>query len=157
MTLPTRTLAWRRKTRWSRIFWSFVSKRKLALAQQTSQQPMTIMHRWCGSTMRHVVVSSYYFAVNPLQISALSERTGAAAIAFFSHSNLEDTFEPNWICFPYAETSLKRQWTMGCGTFPSSWNNGHAQRRKVATPSIRSQLCKRSVARSSTALSVSIS
>jgi len=28
----------------------------------------------------------------------LSERTGAAVVAFFSRSNLEDTFEPNWIC-----------------------------------------------------------
>ena len=28
----------------------------------------------------------------------LSERTGAAVVAFFSRSHLEDTFEPNWIC-----------------------------------------------------------
>jgi hypothetical protein len=48
--------------------------------------------------MRCIVLSSYYFIVNPLQISALSDRTGAAVVAFFSRSNLEDTFEPNWIC-----------------------------------------------------------
>src|SRR5271168_2740333 len=52
--------------------------------------------------MRHVVLSSYYFTVNPLQISALSDRTGAAVVAFFSRSNLKDTFEPNWICSPNA-------------------------------------------------------
>src|ERR1700678_2928959 len=52
--------------------------------------------------MRHVDISSYYFIVNPLQISALSDRTGAAVVAFFSRSNLEDTFEPNWICTPNA-------------------------------------------------------
>ena len=38
----------------------------------------------------------------PLQISALSERTGAAVVAFFSRSSLEDAFEPNWICSPNA-------------------------------------------------------
>jgi len=48
--------------------------------------------------MRRVVPSSHYFFVNPLQITALSDRTGATVVAFFSHSNLEDTFEPNWIC-----------------------------------------------------------
>ena len=32
----------------------------------------------------------------------LSERTGAAVVAFFSRSHLEDTFEPNWICSPNA-------------------------------------------------------
>jgi hypothetical protein len=36
----------------------------------------------------HCCFISYYFFVNPLQISALSERTGAAAVAFFSCSNL---------------------------------------------------------------------
>ena len=45
-----------------------------------------------------MLFSSHYFIANPLQISALSERTGAAVVAFFSRSNLEDTFEPNWIC-----------------------------------------------------------
>src|ERR1700679_478303 len=48
--------------------------------------------------MRCIVLSSYYFIVNPLQITALSERTGAAGVAFFRRSSLEDTFEPNWIC-----------------------------------------------------------
>lgn len=43
-------------------------------------------------------------AVHTVQISALSERTGAAVVAFFSRSNLEDTFEPNWICSPNAST-----------------------------------------------------
>ena len=32
-----------------------------------------------------------------IQISALSQRTGAVVVAFFSHSQIEDTFEPNWI------------------------------------------------------------
>ena len=41
-------------------------------------------------------------AITPLQITALSERTGAAVVAFFSRSNLEDTYEPNWICTPNA-------------------------------------------------------
>jgi len=31
------------------------------------------------------------------QITALSERTGAVVITFFSHAHIEDTFEPNWI------------------------------------------------------------
>ena len=31
------------------------------------------------------------------QISALSDRTGAVVVAFFSRSHIEDTFEPNWI------------------------------------------------------------
>ncbi|KAF8798805.1 hypothetical protein BYT27DRAFT_7343194 [Phlegmacium glaucopus] len=31
-------------------------------------------------------------------ITALSERTGAAAICFFTRSHLEDTYEPNWVC-----------------------------------------------------------
>jgi hypothetical protein len=31
------------------------------------------------------------------QIDALSERTGAVVIAFFSRAHIEDTFEPNWI------------------------------------------------------------
>jgi hypothetical protein len=42
--------------------------------------------------------SSHSLTINPLQITALSERTGAAVVAFFSRSSLEDTFEPNWIC-----------------------------------------------------------
>ena len=73
------------------MFWNFVNRRKLAFIQQTSQQ---------------------------LQISALSERTGAAAIAFFSHSNLEDTFEPNCYC-PFADrleilTAFPEKcWSMG--------------------------------------------
>ena len=48
--------------------------------------------------MRRVVPPSHYFIVNPLQISVLSDRIGAAVVAFFSCSNLEDTFELNWIC-----------------------------------------------------------
>ena len=52
--------------------------------------------------VRGCFILLYYFSVNPRQISALSERTGAAAVAFFSHSHLKDTFEPNWICSPNA-------------------------------------------------------
>lgn len=32
------------------------------------------------------------------KITALSTRTGAAAICFFSRGHLQDTFKPNWIC-----------------------------------------------------------
>ena len=35
--------------------------------------------------------------ITVIQISALSERTGAVAVAFISRSHIEDTFEPNWI------------------------------------------------------------
>ena len=69
--------------------------------------------------MRHIVVSSYYFAVNLPQISALSERTGAAVIAFFGRSNLEDTFEPNWICSPNA-TNLSQE-AMSYGMWDIAW------------------------------------
>jgi hypothetical protein len=48
-------------------------------------------------------LSFLFHTTNTFQISALSERTGAAVIAFFSHSTLEDTFEPNWICSANAE------------------------------------------------------
>ena len=34
----------------------------------------------------------------PLKIAALSARTGAAAICFFSRGHLQDTIKPNWIC-----------------------------------------------------------
>jgi hypothetical protein len=52
--------------------------------------------------LRYVAIITFHLADNPLQISALSERTGAAVVAFFSRSTLEDTFEPNWICSPNA-------------------------------------------------------
>ena len=40
---------------------------------------------------------SMFNPVTVFQISALSERTGAVVVAFFSRSHIEDTFEPNWI------------------------------------------------------------
>jgi hypothetical protein len=52
--------------------------------------------------MRYVAITFSRLTDNPLQINALSERTGAAVVAFFSRSTLEDTFEPNWICSPNA-------------------------------------------------------
>ncbi|KAF8816259.1 hypothetical protein BYT27DRAFT_7067379, partial [Phlegmacium glaucopus] len=46
------------------------------------------------------------------EITSLSERTGAAAVCFFTRTSLEDTFEPNWICSPnaanFTEDSLSR-------------------------------------------------
>jgi hypothetical protein len=55
----------------------------------------------CGN-MNDEVSQSFFstWIINLLtvfQISALSERTGAVVIAFFSRSHIEDTFEPNWI------------------------------------------------------------
>lgn len=40
---------------------------------------------------------SMFNLITVIQISALSERTGAVAVAFISRSHIEDTFEPNWI------------------------------------------------------------
>lgn len=62
---------------------------------------------------RCIVVSYYYLSDNPCQINALSERTGAVAVAFFSRSHLEDTFEPNWICSPNAATFSQEAMSYG--------------------------------------------
>src|SRR5271168_3141234 len=42
----------------------------------------------------------WYLVLTDSKISALSERTGVAAVCFFSRTHLEDSFEPNWICSP---------------------------------------------------------
>ena len=44
----------------------------------------------------------WYLVLTDSKISALSERTGVAAVCFFSRTHLEDSFEPNWICSPNA-------------------------------------------------------
>jgi hypothetical protein len=40
---------------------------------------------------------SMFNLLTAIQISALSQCTGAVVVAFFSRSHIEDTFEPNWI------------------------------------------------------------
>jgi hypothetical protein len=55
----------------------------------------------------------YFLTIIPLQISALSDRTGAVVIAFFSRSNLEDTFEPNCICSLNAANFSQEAMTYG--------------------------------------------
>jgi hypothetical protein len=47
------------------------------------------------------------------QLSSLSERTGACAVAFFSRGHLDDTFEPNWIATPNAVDFVKDSLAMG--------------------------------------------
>jgi len=66
-----------------------------------------------------VLFSSHYFIANPFQISALSDRTGATVVAFFSRSNLEDTFEPNWICSMNAANFCQE--AMDYGMWDISW------------------------------------
>lgn len=53
----------------------------------------------CGSLNDEVCQPSpsMFNLITVIQISALSERTGAVVVAFFSRSHIEDTFEPNWI------------------------------------------------------------
>ena len=95
------------------MFWSFVNRRKLVLAPQTSQPPKTTVHKWHRWTTRSVFFSYHFLPINSFQISALSERTGAAVVAFFSRSNLEDTFELNWICSPNAANFTQEAMTYG--------------------------------------------
>jgi len=107
--------------------------------------------------MRYVVLSSHYFIVNPLQISALSDRTRAAVITFFSWSNLKDTFELNWICSANAVNFSQEAMSYGMWDIAGSWNSGHVQRQKVAASSTPSRQCKRNAVQLSTARSVSLS
>ncbi|KAF8798251.1 hypothetical protein BYT27DRAFT_7218520 [Phlegmacium glaucopus] len=47
---------------------------------------------------KKIVVIDYYRHLTVFN----DERTGAAVVAFFSRSHIEDMFEPNWICTPNA-------------------------------------------------------
>ena len=63
----------------------------------------------CGNMNDEVsqTSSSMFNFLTIFQISALSERTGAVVVAFFSRAHIEDTFEPNWIA---SENAVNFTW-----------------------------------------------
>ena len=69
--------------------------------------------------MKWVFFYCRYLTINSLQISALSEKTGAAVVAFFSCSNLDGTYELNWICSQNAANFCRE--AMNYGMWDVSW------------------------------------